>query len=306
MDKPTLVIMAAGIGSRYGGAKQITPMGPNGERIIDYSLFDAYRAGFRRVVFIINPAMEKDFREAVGDKVSEYMQVEYVFQEIGKALPGFDYTPVPERKKPFGTCEAVLSCRDIINGPFAVLNADDYYGRNAFTIIKEFLDNMDGTPGAYAMMGYKIENTLTEHGHVARGICHTENGMLTEISERTYVECCEGGARFSEDEGETFTFVSAGTPVSMNFWGFSADIFPHLEEAFRAFLKNELPLNPLKGEKYLPAVVGELLRDKKVTVKVLQSPDRWYGVTYREDTPMVQNAFLNLTCQGEYPTPLWK
>ncbi|MBR3935066.1 MAG: nucleotidyltransferase, partial [Oscillospiraceae bacterium] len=250
--KKTLVILAAGIGNRYGGAKQITPVGPCGERIIDFSMYDAYKAGFEKIVFIIRKALEADFREVIGDPVSKFMEVDYVFQEIDPEYAA------KGRNKPFGTAEAIALCRDHVDGSFAVINADDYYGIHCYSLIGELLDNMTGT-GEYAMIGYRIENTITDKGHVARGVCKTENGMLVEINERTHIEKRGECAEYTED-GENWVPLPAGTPVSMNFWGFTPDIFDHLDAAMAEFKENELPNSPLKAECYLPSVVGELLK----------------------------------------------
>ena len=294
--KKTLVILAAGIGNRYGGAKQITPVGPCGEKIIDFSIYDAYKAGFEKVVFIIRKSFEEDFREAIGNPVSEFMEVDYVFQEIDP-----EYAEMG-RNKPFGTAEAIAICKGHVDGPFAVINADDYYGNHCFTLMGELLDEMTGE-GNYAMMGYRIENTVTDKGHVARGVCKTEDGMLVEINERTHIEKRGECAAYTED-GKNWVDLPAGTPVSMNFWGFTPDIFEHLDAAMEDFRKNELPKNPLKAECYLPNVVGELLKSKKATVKVRECPDKWYGVTYKEDTPLLMEALKKLTDEGIYPSPI--
>ncbi len=295
--KKTLVILAAGIGNRYGGAKQITPVGPCGERIIDFSMYDAYKAGFEKIVFIIRKSLEEDFREVIGNPVSKFMEVDYVFQEIDP-----EYAE-KGRKKPFGTAEAIAICRGHVDGPFAVINADDYYGIRCFGLIGGLLDKMEGE-GEYCMMGYHIENTISEKGHVARGVCRTENGMLVEINERTHIEKRGECAEYTED-GENWVPLPAGTPVSMNFWGFTPDIFDHLDAALEEFRKNELPKNPLKAECYLPTVVGEALYAGKVTVKVQECPDKWYGVTYKEDTPELVEALKKLTDEGKYPSPIW-
>lgn len=295
--KKTLVILAAGIGNRYGGAKQITPVGPCGEKIIDFSVYDAYKAGFEKVVFIIRKSLEADFREVIGNPISKFMEVDYVFQEIDP-----EYAE-KGRNKPFGTAEAIALCREKVEGPFAVINADDYYGNHCFRLIGELLDKMDGK-GEYCMIGYRIENTVTDKGHVARGVCKTENGMLVEINERTRIEKRGECAEYTED-GENWVALPAGTPVSMNFWGFTPDIFDHLDLALEEFKKNELPENPLKAECFLPSVVGKALAEGKVTVKVQECPDKWYGVTYKEDTPAIVEALKNLTEEGIYPSPIW-
>ncbi|MBE6881515.1 MAG: nucleotidyltransferase [Ruminococcaceae bacterium] len=295
--KKTLVILAAGIGNRYGGAKQITPVGPCGEKIIDFSMYDAYKAGFEKIVFIIRKSLEADFREVIGDPVSEFMEVDYVFQEIDP-----EYAE-KGRNKPFGTAEAIALCRGHVEGPFAVINADDYYGYHCYALIGDLLEQMDGE-GEYCMIGYRIENTVTDKGSVARGVCRTENGMLCEINERTHIEKRGECAEYTED-GENWVPLSAGTPVSMNFWGFTPDIFDHLDEALEEFRKDELLKNPLKAECYLPNVVGKLLEEGKITVKVQECPDKWYGVTYKEDTPALVEALDRLTKEGRYPSPIW-
>ena len=295
--KKTLVILAAGIGNRYGGAKQITPVGPCGERIIDFSMYDAYKAGFEKIVFIIRKSLEKDFREVIGDPVSKFMEVDYVFQEIDP-----EYAE-KGRNKPFGTAEAISLCRGHVEGPFAVINADDYYGVHCFKLIGALLDKMEGE-GEYCMMGYRIENTVTDKGHVARGVCRTENGMLLEINERTHIEKRGECAEYTED-GENWVALPEGTPVSMNFWGFTPDVFDHLDKAMEEFRENELLKNPLKAECYLPNVVGEALKSGKVSVKVQECPDKWYGVTYKEDTPALVEALKKLTEEGNYPSPIW-
>ena len=295
----TLVVLAAGIGNRYGGAKQVTPVGPCGEKIMDFSIYDAWKAGFTKVVFIIRKSMEEDFREVIGNRVAEHMAVDYVFQEIHPEHAEMG------RKKPLGTAEAIALCRGVVDGPFAVINADDYYGCHCFGLIKGLLDQMDGK-NAYAMMGYRIENTVTDKGHVARGVCQTKDGYLVEINERTRIEKRGDGAAFTEDDGETWTDIPVGTPVSMNFWGFTTDIFDYLDEALEKFMVEEFPENPLKSECYLPKVVGSLLEKGIATVKVEECPDKWFGVTYKEDTPDLMAALKRLTDEGVYPSPLWQ
>ncbi len=296
--KKTLVVLAAGIGNRYGGAKQITPVGPCGEKIMDFSVYDAYKAGFEKVVFIIRKSFFEDFCEVVGSKIANFMEVDYVFQEIDPEYAALG------RNKPFGTAEAIALCKGHVDTPFAVINADDYYGNHCFAILGKELDKMEGA-GEYAMMGYRIENTVTDTGKVARGVCKTEGGMLVEITERTHIEKRGECAAFTED-GENWVDIPAGTPVSMNFWGFTPDIFPHLEEAMAKFKAEELPGNPLKAECYLPNVVGELIKTGKATVKVSECPDKWYGVTYKEDTPALVEALQRLTDEGNYPSPIWE
>ncbi len=301
MGKPALVIMAAGMGSRYGGLKQIDPIDSQGHIIMDFSIYDALAAGFEKVVFIIKRANEQAFKESIGNRVSHKMQVEYVYQELSKIPAGF---AAPEgREKPFGTGHAILCCKDVLDGPFAVINADDYYGKHAYQAIYEYLVNHeDDDKYRYAMVGYALKNTLTENGHVARGICRTDaQGFLEEIEERTHIEKRGAGAAYTEDGGATWTEVSLESTVSMNMWGFSNSILKELETGFVKFLQNELPANPLKEEYFLPTAVGGLLREGKASVQVLTSLDKWYGVTYKEDKQMVVEAIAGLKKQGLYP-----
>lgn len=306
MKEPILVVMAAGMGSRYGGLKQIDPVGANGEIIIDFSLFDAKNAGFKKVIFLIKKSIEQDFKEIIGDRISEIMEVHYAYQEVDSLLPqGF---ALPEgRGKPWGTGHAVLCCKDFIDAPFAVINADDYYGKDAFKLIYEFLlHNQDDSVARYTMVGYQLENTLTDHGHVARGVCvTTKDGFLEAIHERVHIEKRGGKAEYTEDDGKTWVTIPAGSTVSMNLWGFSPSILTALESGFPAFLQKAMAENPLKAEYFLPNVVGELVEAEKATVKVLQSPDRWYGVTYREDKPVVVEAVKIMRENGVYPEHLW-
>ena len=307
MKKPVLVIMAAGMGSRYGGLKQIDPIDGDGHIIMDFSVYDAVRAGFEKVIFIIKRENEQAFREAIGDRLSRFIQVSYVFQELDNIPEGF---AVPEgRVKPWGTGHAVLSCIDEIDGPFVVINADDYYGVRAFQMAYDFLTDpkAEDTAGRYMMVGYRLENTLTENGYVSRGVCVTDDeGYLRGINERTHIERRGDGAAYTEDEGASWTELPADAAVSMNMWGFSADILEELKKRFAVFLVDYLEKNPLKCEFFLPFVVDELLEEKKATVKVLKSADKWYGVTYKEDKPMVMAAVQNLKDQGLYPQKLWQ
>ncbi len=304
--KPVLVIMAAGMGSRYGGLKQIDPVDKEGHIIMDFSIFDARKAGFEKVIFIIKKENEKDFRESIGDRMSKIMEVDYAFQELTNLPEGFE---VPEgRVKPFGTGHAILSCIDKIGGPFAVINADDYYGSHAFSAIYQYLStHEDDDKYRYTMVGYILGNTLTENGHVARGVCETdEHGYLTGIQERTHIEKRGNGAAYTEDDGATFTDIPIDSIVSMNMWGFTASILKELKERFPLFLKENLKKNPLKCEYFLPSVVGELLEEGKATVEVLKSEDKWYGVTYKEDKPVVVAAIQKLKDEGKYPQKLWE
>lgn len=304
--KPVLVIMAAGMGSRYGGLKQIDPVDAYGNKIIDFSIFDAVYAGFEKVIFIIKKEIEKEFKENIGNRMAAHVQVEYVYQELYKLPNGYE---VPEgRVKPWGTGHAVLCCKDVIDGPFAVINADDYYGRSAFVSIYNQLNKVsDGEKYQYTMVGYQLYNTLTENGHVARGVCSTdEAGKLVDIHERTRIEKHGNKAEYTEDDGATWTELGEDTIVSMNMWGFTNSILKELEERFAAFLDRELPKNPLKCEYFLPFVVDEMLKDKEAEVSVLKSVDRWYGVTYKEDKETVVNAIKGLKEAGLYPEKLWE
>ena len=304
--KPVLVIMAAGMGSRYGGSKQIDPVDAYGNKIIDFSVFDAVYAGFEKVIFIIKKEIEKEFKENIGDKMAAHVQVEYVYQELNKLPKGYE---VPEgRVKPWGTGHAVLCCKDVIDGPFAVVNADDYYGRSAFVSIYNQLNKVsDGEKYQYTMVGYRLYNTLTENGHVSRGVCSIDStGKLVDIHERTRIEKHGNKAEYTEDDGNTWTELGEDTVVSMNMWGFTNSILKELEGRFVSFLDRELPKNPLKCEYFLPFVVDELLKDKKAEVSVLKSVDRWYGVTYKEDKETVVHAIKGLKEAGLYPEKLWE
>ena len=306
--KPVLVVMAAGMGSRYGGLKQIDPVGSQGEAILDYSLFDAYEAGFETAVIIIKEAIGQDFMDTVGKRLAKCpMEIRYAYQEMEKLPAGFT---VPEgRVKPFGTSHAVLCAAELIgDAPFAVINSDDYYGKSAFKTIFEYLSNArDGEKLDFCMVGYLLGNTVTDHGSVSRGVCcATAEGFLTEIQERTRIEKYEGGIHFTEDDGATWTDLSFDTVVSMNMFGFTPSFLQELKEGFPAFLSQQLPGNPMKAEYLLPRSVDGLLKSGKASVRVLKSADRWYGVTYAEDKPMVVAALAQLTKEGKYPDGLWK
>ena len=308
MKKPVLVVMAAGMGSRYGGLKQIDPVGSHGEAILDYSLFDAHEAGFETAVIIIKEAIRKDFMDTVGKRLENCpMEIRYAYQELHKVPAGFT---VPEsRTKPWGTCHAVLCAKDEIDGaPFAVINADDYYGKSAFQVIYNYLCSaQDGQLYDYCMVGYQLGNTVTENGSVARGICSVnEAGYLTDVAERTRIEKYEGGIHFTEDGGATWTDVPAEAPVSMNMWGYTPSFLEEVGARFPEFLKQDVPANPEKAEYYLPKAVSDLLSEGKASVKVLHSADRWYGVTYAADKPMVMEALRALAAEGKYPDGLWK
>ena len=302
--KPVLVVMAAGMGSRYGGLKQIDPVGSCGEAILDFSLFDANEAGFETAVIIIKSAIEKDFMETVGKRLEKCpMEIRYAFQEMEKIPAGFT---VPEgRVKPFGTSHAILCAKDQIDGaPFAVINADDYYGKDAFKVIYDYLAKAED--GDFCMVGYLLGNTVTEHGSVARGVCTvSQTGYLTDIVERLRIEKYEKGIHFTED-GENWEDLTADTIVSMNMWGLTAKFLDYLAENFPAFLETQLPQNPMKAEYLLPRSVDAMLKEGKASVKVLKSADRWYGVTYAQDKPVVVAALSQLTKEGKYPDGLWK
>ncbi len=305
MEKPVLVVMAAGMGSRYGGMKQIDPVGPSGQVIIDYSLYDARRAGFETVIFVIKHEIEDAFKAAIGDRVSKVMKVEYAFQQLEELPAGF---AVPEgRAKPWGTCHAVLAAKHLIHGPFAVINADDYYGPEAFQVIYDYLStHQDGEVYDYCMVSYLLKNTVSENGSVARGVCEANpDGTLAAVTERTCIETYPGGIHFTENGGDTWQDLAPDTPVSMNLWGFGQSFLEEAEARFAGWLSENLPKNPLKCEYFLPLVVSELLAEGKATVKLLHSTDKWYGVTYREDKPVVVNAIAQKTADGLYPADLW-
>ena len=298
MKKPVLVIMAAGMGSRYGGLKQIDPVVKEGHIIMDFSIFDAKRAGFEKVVFIIKKEDEADFKEAVGNRMEKIMDVAYAYQDLHNLPEGFE---VPEgRVKPWGTAHAVLSAIDEVDGPFAVINADDYYGKHAFEAIYNYLsEHEDDDKYRYAMVGYLLKNTVTDNGHVARGICTTnEEGELVNITERTRIEKRDGKIAFTENDGETWENLPEDTLVSMNMWGFTRSILDELKAEFPQFLKKGLTENPMKCEYFLPAVVSNLLEADRATAAVLPSADKWYGVTYKEDKPVVVEAIRNLKKEG--------
>ena len=304
--EPILVIMAAGMGSRFGGLKQIEPISDKGEIILDFSLYDAFMAGFKKAIFVIKRENEEDFRKLIDNGAAKYMEVDYAFQQLDDLPDGYR---VPEgREKPWGTAHAVMAARHLADGPIAVINADDYYGPGAFQRIYDFLEGAcDGEKYAYCMVGYDIENTLTENGFVSRGVCKTsEQGFLTEITERTKIRWKDGEIVYAEDDGKTWNTLPKGTTVSMNFWGFTPSMMKEMEAGFPAALDKILAENPLKGEYFLPGVVDRLLHEGKAEVKVLKSRDRWYGVTYKEDKEGVVSALQSMKDKGEYPDKLWK
>lgn len=280
----TLVVMAAGMGSRFGGLKQMEPIGPGGEVLLDFSVYDAKKAGFNKVVFIIKEEIEKDFKEIVGKKVEKVIDVEYVMQDVSNLPEG--------RKKPWGTTHAILCCKDTVKEPFAVINADDYYGSNAFTDIQKHLQ--DATGFDFCMVNYDLEKTVSENGTVARGCCELENGYLKDIIERTKIN---SQSQYTDDDGETWHQLPADQKVSMNLWGFTPDIFPELEKEFNDFMKTA---NLLKDECLIPNTVDKLIKSGKATVKSYSNKDKWYGITYREDKAEVQAAIKELCDKGLY------
>ena len=303
MNKPVLVVLAAGMGSRYGGLKQIDALGGNGEAILDYSIYDAYQAGFRTAVILIKEAIREDFMATVGKRLaSSPMEIRYAYQELNKLPAGYS---VPEgRVKPFGTGHAIICAgEEVGNAPFVVINADDFYGRTAFQKMYEFLSAATD-PFGYCMVGYELGKTVTDNGSVARGVCSTDaQGNLTTITERTRIEKYPGGIHFTED-GENWTDLPADTTVSMNFMGFMPSFLEEATELFPKALDEILAKNPLKGEYFLPAIVQQMLTEGRATMKVLTSPDKWYGVTYAADKPVVVEALKQMTQDGIYPEKL--
>ena len=306
MNKPVLVVMAAGLGSRYGGLKQLDPIDSNNHVILDYSVYDAHRAGFDTVVFVIKQEHEEVFRERIGDRMSKSVEVKYAFQRPDDLPEGY---AVPEgRTKPWGTAQAVLAAREVVDGPFAVINADDYYGPEAFEEIYNYLIHHPDTPELYeyAMVGYLLKNTVTENGSVARGVCtETASGYLHSVVERTKIVKGDRCPMYTEDDGETWHDLCEDDIVSMNLWGFQKSYLEEAWKGFPAFLDKALAENPMKAEYFLPAVVSSLLSQHKARVKVLRSNDKWYGVTYKEDKPSVMEALKDLRDKGVYPEELW-
>ncbi len=302
MIQPTLVILAAGMGNRYGGLKQIAPVDRYGNLIIDYSIYDAFEAGFSRIVCVIKKEMEKDFHEVIGNRIAKHAQLDIAYQEIDMLPSGYI---LPEgRKKPWGTGHALLCAKDAIDGPFAVINADDYYGKSTFSIMYDYLKEPHKI-GNYAMVGYLLENTLTDHGTVARGICDVgSKGFLSNITERLSIRKHSGGGAFSLDNKEII--LPAGTIASMNFWGFDTSFLQALESNFLAFLSNEMNDNILKSEYMLPNIVQYMIDQKKASIKVLKSHDKWFGVTYQQDMPIVCAALEELKKKGVYSEKLWR
>lgn len=300
--KPTLLILAAGMGSRYGGLKQMDPVGPNGELIIDYSIYDAIRAGFGKLVFVIRHYFEDAFKEKIGSKFDGIVDVEYAFQELDTGLNGFQLPP--DREKPWGTGHAILVGKDVIDEPFAVINADDYYGIDSFKIMADFLSGPEVSPENYAMVGFKLRNTLSEYGTVARGVCHCdENLFLQDVTERTSIEKLDQGARYNDEDG-TAHQLTGNEIVSMNLWGFHPAFFDHLRTGFDTFLKEKG--DQLKSEYFITITISSLVENKQATVKVLPTHDTWFGITYKEDKPIAQRSIKKLIEAGTYPNKLWE
>lgn len=301
MNKPTLAILAAGMGSRYGGMKQIDGVGNHGEPIIEFSIFDAYEAGFKKVVLIIKKEHEDLFRKALTDRVSKYMEVEFAYQEMDDLPNGIT---VPEgRVKPWGTTHALLALRNVVNEPFAIINADDFYGKDAYRVLYQYLAN-EITDDHYAMVGYACKNTLSDSGTVTRGLCKEDNGYLTKIQEIQKIAKKDGKAVY-EENGETIT-IPDDALVSMNFWGFTPKIFSECESILENYLKDAITENPLKCEHVIPTAIGDLVSENKCKVKMLSSKDQWFGVTYQEDKPMVMNKIQEMKDANIYPDILWK
>lgn len=300
---PTLIVMAAGMGSRYGGLKQIDPVGPSGESILEYSVYDALLAGFGSVVFVIKEEIEQAFRQTVGRNVEAHCATSYVFQRLEDLPHGFSVPP--DRRKPWGTAQAVLCCRDVVHTPFAVINADDFYGRASFQLLSDYLSAQNSTQldHDYCMIGYVLDNTLSDHGHVSRGVCTVDdNGHLVSIQELKMIQRQGNIARNTVD-GETWTEIPITSVVSMNMWGFTTNLFGQLDERFVLYLQRHG--DRLDGEYLLPEVIAGLIKDRLARVKVLPTADRWLGITYRHDKPLVQRALQDLTNRGVYPANLW-
>lgn len=300
--KPVLVVMAAGLGSRYGGLKQIDKIGPNGEIILELSVYDAIKAGFEEVIFILREEIVEEFKDLIGNKLAQFIKVKYVIQDINNIPEGFE---VPEgRTKPWGTGHAILCAKDIVKAPFTVINADDFYGRESFKLMYDFLNN-NKDERYHAMVGYELKNTLSKNGHVARGICTVEDGELIKVIERTKIIKRGESAFYTEDEKEWIE-LDYNSIVSMNMWGFMNSVFSECEDGFKRFLENTIRSNPLKGEYFIPLIVSNLISKKEAKVKVMSSKDKWYGVTYQEDKDLVRDAIGELIKNGVYPKKLWE
>ncbi len=300
--KPTLFVLAAGMGSRYGGLKQLDGLGPNGETIMDYSIYDAVRAGFGKVVFVIRHTFEQEFREKVVNKYEKVIPVEVVFQEISSVPEGCTYNP--ERVKPWGTNHALLMGKNVINEPFAIINADDFYGKESYEVLAKFLTEKEGKSNEYCMVGYRVGNTLSESGTVSRGVCQVDaNDFLTSVVERTSIERKGDTIQFVDENGESVA-LAENAPVSMNMWGFTPDYFAHSLEFFKRFLAENG--QELKSEFYIPTLVSELVEQGKASCKVLDTPAKWFGVTYAEDRPQFVEKINDLVARGIYPAKLWE
>ncbi|MFA6701876.1 MAG: sugar phosphate nucleotidyltransferase [Dysgonamonadaceae bacterium] len=299
--KPTLFVLAAGMGSRYGGLKQLDGVGPSGETIMDYSIYDAVNAGFGKLVFVIRDTFENDFREKIVKKYEKKIPVELVFQDINNLPEGF--TAPEGREKPWGTNHAVMMGKDVINEPFAVINADDFYGRESYKVLCDFLTKLENANDEYCMIGYRVGNTLSESGTVARGICETDiESNLTGVVERTQIKRIDGVVKYN-DENDQWIEIDDNAPVSMNMWGFTPDYFKYSEDYFVNFLKENA--DNLKAEYFIPLLVNDLIIENKVNVKVLDTPSKWFGVTYAQDRPEVVTKLQKLVDDGVYPSPLW-
>lgn len=300
MKEPTLVILAAGMGSRFGGLKQIMPVDPFGHSIIDFSLYDAHRAGFRKVAFIIKHEIEEDFKASIGRRMEKYFDVQYIYQQLDRLPEGYS---VPEgRIKPWGTGHAVACCQGVVDGPFAVINSDDFYGRTAYSALYVFL-SADRPENEHAMVAYLVKNTVTESGSVARGVCSEKDGYLTDVVERTRIEKRGDDAAFTED-GETWVHLPGDTLVSMNCWAFGKSFLQELVNRFPAWLDANLPVNPLKCEYFIPLVVNDLLKEGKAAVRLLNCHETWFGMTYKEDMQTVKDAIAAMRADGTYPETL--
>ena len=299
--KPTLLVLAAGLGSRYGGLKQLDGLGPNSETIMDYSIYDAVKAGFGKVVFVIRETFEEEFREKLAKKYEHLIPIEIVFQELDNLPEGFELNP--DRVKPWGTNHALMMGKSVINEPFAVINADDFYGRKSYEVMASFLTQLEGSKNKYCMVGYRVGNTLSESGAVARGVCETdEKSNLTGIVERTQIERIDGVVKF-KDENDEWISIPDNKPVSMNMFGFTPDYFEYSDQFFIDFLKkNE---EELKAEFFIPTLVNDLIVDGKIEMRVLDTTAQWFGVTYIEDRPVVVSKLKELVDKGEYPSPLF-
>jgi NDP-sugar pyrophosphorylase family protein len=300
--KPTLFLLAAGLGSRYGGLKQMDGVGPSGETIMEYSVYDAIQAGFGKVIFVIRHSFDEAFREFVNSRFAAKIPVEIVYQELTDLPEG--YKPAPDREKPWGTNHALLMAKDVINEPFCVINADDFYGRKSFEVMSSFLQGVEGKTNEYSMVGFRIQNTLSESGSVARGVSQTDDkGFLTNVVERTHIERLDDGIKYKDANGDWHS-IEEGTPVSMNIWGFTPDYFKHSETFFKKFLDEHG--QELKSEFFIPLMVNHLIQNKIATVKVLDTDSQWFGVTYKEDKPSVIAKIQQLVEQHIYPENLWK